>query len=134
MDVLPEHYVVADASSTCYLMMNRSHDENWYLGLPVLKGYYTAFDFVNNKFGLAPLDNSNKRAPTYGPAPTEKLKTGQPGLMKIAAIIASGLVMAALSYFVVETYFLKPKDPTQQQVTVITSSGTVIDTNSAKLL
>ena len=64
MEVLPEDYI-AEYQGFCFTCMGTSSaiDEDWTLGVSFLRGFYSVYDYGNNKFGFGPHAESNKVAP-----------------------------------------------------------------------
>ena len=68
--MLPEHYVTQDENQDCRLEFNKSKDNKWVLGLPMLKGFYSAFDLNKKQMAFGPLKLTTKSQIVQGTVPT----------------------------------------------------------------
>lgn len=66
-EILAKDYAVISAGDTCTLLLGES-ENNWTLGLPFLRGYYTTFDMDSDQVYFWPQADSTKKTPSYGPA------------------------------------------------------------------
>ena len=80
MEFRPEHYVLQDGTSDCFICIFEEDpgSDLMILGNGFLRGFYTTHDLETNKFGFASHAKSNKTDPRHGETPDIYLKGTEP--------------------------------------------------------
>jgi Eukaryotic aspartyl protease len=105
-------YIVAypGRENTCYTKLLKSNDENWYIGAPILRQYYTSFntDDLSISFTLSVNSNHTSPYPPYPPPSPPPPIIDDDGLAgwEIALIVIFTVLGVALIGFIV-VFFIK---------------------------
>jgi hypothetical protein len=134
VEILPQHYVSRNAKNECRLEFNRSPDNTWVIGLPVLKGFYSAFNLATKSFALGPLKTSSKLSPTPGITPSDEMPSIEiPQWALLFLMIVCAIILVILISLLIK--FLICKEQPQHDgkgILVLDETGTAIETSDIK--
>jgi hypothetical protein len=97
MEILPEDYMIPTDNSGvyCNLCIDDSGSEDFLLGDAFLRGFYSAYDHKEKRFGFAPHSLSTKKAP-YAATSIPSTFIPTYSLFEAVILIVSGVLVFAL--------------------------------------